>query len=173
MTVIQEGHLRFFFPEEWRVIKYDECRFQQQKALKCQNTKAVDILALSETELFMIEAKDFRGDRIANKRRINSAELAIEFAQKVRDTIASLYGAHRHASLELEGFCKYLFSKKINKVTVILFLEEDRPLPKTKQAKQSRLALMTVIERQLKFLKVRSNIYNRANLPDHFQWRVK
>lgn len=173
MIVIQEGHLRFFFPEEWRVIKYDECRFQQQKALKCQSTKAVDILALSETELFMIEAKDFRGDRIANKKRIKSAELAIEFAQKVRDTIASLYGAHRHASLELEAFCKYLFSKKINKVTVILFLEEDRPLPKTKQAKQARITMMTAIERQLKFLKVRSNIYNRANLPDHFQWRVK
>jgi len=41
--------------------------------------------------------------------------------------MASLYGAYRHASLELQAFCKYLFSKKINKVTVILFLEEDRP----------------------------------------------
>jgi len=173
MIVIQEGRLRFFFPEEWQVIKYDECRFQQQKALKCQNTKVVDILALSETELFMIEAKDFRGDRIANKNRIDSAELAIEFAQKIKDSMASLYGAHRHASSELEIFCKYLFSKKINKVTVILFLEEDRPLPKTKQAKQARLVLMTVIERQLKFLKVRTNIYNRDNLPDHFQWYVK
>lgn len=173
MIVIQEGHLRFFFPEDWRVIKYDDCRFQQKKALKCQNTKAVDILALSDTALFMIEAKDFRGDRIANKKRITSAELAIEFAQKVRDTIASLYGAHRHASLELESFCEYLFSKKINKVIVILFLEEDRPLPKTKQAKQAHIALMTVIERQLKFLNVRSNIYNRANLPEHFQWSVK
>jgi Holliday junction resolvase len=142
-------------------------------ALKCQNTKAVDILALSETELVMIEAKDFRGDRITNKKRINSAELAIEFAQKVRDTIASLYGAHRHASLELEAFYQYLFSKKINKVTVILFLEEDRPNPKTKQAKQARLSLMTAIKKQLKFLNVRSNIYNRANLPDHFQWHVK
>jgi hypothetical protein len=30
MTVIQEGRLRFFFFEEWRVIKYDECRFQQR-----------------------------------------------------------------------------------------------------------------------------------------------
>jgi len=173
MTVIQEGRLRFFFPEEWPVIKYDDCRFQQQKALKCQNTKAVDILALTETELLMIEVKDFRGDRIANKKRINNAELAIEFAQKVRDSMASLYGAHRHASIELDAFCQYLFSKKINKVTVILFLEEDRPLPKTKQAKQARLSLMTVIERQLKFLNMRSNIYNRANLPNYFQWYVK
>ena len=58
-------------------------------------------------------------------------------------------------------------------MTAILFLEEDRPKPKTKQAKQAHLTLMTVIEKQLKFLKVRSNIYNRTNLPDHFQWRVK
>ena len=42
MTVIQEGHLHFFFPEEWQLIKYDVCRFQRQKALKCQNTKAVN-----------------------------------------------------------------------------------------------------------------------------------
>jgi hypothetical protein len=38
---------------------------------------------------------------------------------------------------------------------------------------QIRLALMTVIERQLKFIGMRSNIYNRANLPNHFQWHVK
>ena len=173
MTVIQEGKLRFFFPEKWHVIKYDECHFYQQKALKCQETKAVDILALSDTELFLIEVKDFRGDRISNKERIKSGDLAIEFAHKVRDSIASLYGALRHANPELAPFCKYLFSKNIHKTTVILFLEEDRPLPKTKAAKQARLSLMTLIERQDKFLGVRSNIYNRANLPSYFQWRVK
>ena len=154
MTVIQEGKLRFFFPEKWHVIKYDECHFYQQKALKCQETKAVDILALSDTELFLIEVKDFRGDRISNKERIKSGDLAIEFAHKVRDSIASLYGALRHANPELAPFCKYLYSKNIHKTTVILFLEEDRPLPKTKAAKQARLSLMTLIERQVKFLGV-------------------
>jgi Holliday junction resolvase len=173
MKVIQEGQLRFFFPEEWLVNKYDESRFQQQKASKCQGTKAVDILALSQTELLMIEVKDFSGYRIVNKARLNNADLAIEFAHKVRDTIASLYGAHRLANAELEPFCQYLFTKQLKALKVILFLEEDRPVPNTKGAKQIHLNLITMIERQLKFLGVRSHIYNRASLPSHFQWLAK
>ncbi|KHD08946.1 hypothetical protein PN36_10030 [Candidatus Thiomargarita nelsonii] len=74
---------------------------------------------------------------------------------------------------ERSPFCKYLFSKNINKTTVILFLEEERPIHKTKAAKQARLSLMTLIERQLKFIGVRNNIYNRANLPTYFKCYVK
>jgi len=40
--------------------------------------EAVDIIAYSGNELFMIEAKDFRGDRINNKDRILKGELVVE-----------------------------------------------------------------------------------------------
>ncbi len=84
--------------------------------------------------LFLIEIKDFRGARIENKQRIEHAYLADEVAQKVRDTIAGLYGAYRCCSLTLAPFYKYLFAnpkylkekRESRKITAILFLEEDK-----------------------------------------------
>jgi len=87
MIIIKEGKLTFQFPSDWHVCKYDdENHFYHNQVCQCQGTKAVDILAWTGSQLFMIEAKDFRGDRIKNKARLSKGELIIEVAQKVRDS---------------------------------------------------------------------------------------
>lgn len=173
MIIIQEGKLQFQFPSDWQVCKYDDKNhFYQNHISQCQGTKAVDILAWSGNQLFMIEAKDFRGDRINNKERITKGELVTEVAQKVRDTIAGLYGAYRCFNEELQPFYHQLFFGKRQQVKVVLLLEEDMPPTQIKSLKQKRTALAKAIHKQLKFLSVRCYVHNRSDLPDHFQWRV-
>jgi hypothetical protein len=94
MQLVQEGNLRFGFPDDWAVVKYDESSFYRDQIERCEGTKAVDIIAYSRGDMFIIEVKDFRGYRIQNKERLTNSDLAIEIAQKVRDTMAGMYRAH-------------------------------------------------------------------------------
>jgi hypothetical protein len=180
MPTITEKNLTFIFPDIWLVNKYDEQNFYRHRIQKCQATAAVDILALSETELFLIEVKDFRTHRIENKQRIQHAELADDFAQKVRDTIAGLYGAYRNHASILEPFYKYLFAnpkdikekRDKRKITAILFLEEDTPPIKRRNLKIAHRYLRENMEMRLKFLQVRCHVYNKKTLPKKFGWQV-
>ncbi|ETR70187.1 MAG: hypothetical protein OMM_08998 [Candidatus Magnetoglobus multicellularis str. Araruama] len=78
----------------------------------------------------MIEAKDFRKERIKNQPRLTGGELAIEVAQKVRDTFAGIFGAYRWNNEELNDFYNMIFPKAKTKIQVILFLEAYRPQKK-------------------------------------------
>jgi hypothetical protein len=131
MTTITEGKMIFTFPDTFQVNKYDESHFFRNQVDKCQGTKGVDILALSENRLFLIEIKDFRGYRIENKQRLKSGELVIEVTQKVRDTLAGLYAACRWQTEELASFYNDLYAKSKcmlgyqQQITLILFIEQD------------------------------------------------
>ncbi len=163
--------MRFDFPVEWSVVKFDATRFYQNRVKKCHGTKAVDFLAWTGDALFMIEAKDFRQYRIENKPRIASGDLAREVAQKVRDTIAGLYGAFRWEIEEVQPFYSKLLRKN-HRIHVVLLLEEDRPARVANDFKIKRSNLLTILKSQLKFLNVRCSIHNREDLPARFQWSV-
>ena len=85
----------FEFGDRWRsAFKYDGTDFYNKEAKrlggevkgKAESARAVDLIGLHEVSgLWLLEAKDFRGHRSANKRRIQG-EVALEVAVKVRDT---------------------------------------------------------------------------------------
>ncbi|ETR69007.1 MAG: hypothetical protein OMM_09963 [Candidatus Magnetoglobus multicellularis str. Araruama] len=120
----------FLFLKDWSIIKFDDCNFYRHRIARCQETKAVDILAWSGEILYMIEAKDFRKERIKNQPRLTGGELAIEVAQKVRDTFSGIFGAYRWNNEELNDFYNMIFPKAKTKVQVILLLEKYRPQEK-------------------------------------------
>ena len=71
---------RFEFGDQWSAaFKYDDTTFYRKEAIRLQgdidgvpqSTKAVDVVVLhNPSGLLLLEAKDFRGHRIANKPRI-------------------------------------------------------------------------------------------------------
>jgi hypothetical protein len=86
-----EGNLEFQFDQNWDVIKYDGHNFYQQRAKKLREMKAADFVAVNKNQckLYIIEVKDFR---IEHPESLTN--LADTVAQKVRDTVAGLVGAH-------------------------------------------------------------------------------
>ena len=101
ITIDEKRFLRFRFHDTWVAIKYDDHGDYNERIERLPETKAVDFVAvLDQRSLYFIEAKDFRGHRIENRDRVHDGELAIEVAQKVRDTIAGIVAAHHRGSTE-------------------------------------------------------------------------
>ena len=78
MTEIEEGDLKFSFPDHCEAGKYDEWSFyRKQFQSVADGSKAVDILCLSDDAAWLIEFKDYRkhprqklidiGDEVASK----------------------------------------------------------------------------------------------------------
>jgi hypothetical protein len=166
---------RFLFGDQWTVVfKYDDTDFYQMEAIKLQgvigdvahSTKAVDVIALHQTSgLLLLEAKDFRGHRIANKPRLDG-EVSVEVAVKTRDTVAALLGAARCRVTEFpsENLVAALRGKD---VMVVLWLEDD-----TFRDERRAKVLLGVLNQRLKttlsWLNVRtfvlsSSVPNRIN----------
>lgn len=125
-TTFDEGFLKFVFDDGWAVVKYDEHPDYRERIRNLPETKAVDFAAIGPgNALFLIEVKDFRGHRIENRHRLRDDDLAIEVAQKVRDTIAGIIAAHHRGNVaEWERFARRLLSLD-PPVRVLLWLEED------------------------------------------------
>ena len=110
-TPLDVENQRFEFGERWTIaFKYDDTNFHQKEAAKLQgviddephSTKAVDVVGLHKVAgLLLLEAKDFRGHRIANQLRIKDREISVEVAVKARDTVAALVGAARKPITEI------------------------------------------------------------------------
>jgi hypothetical protein len=129
MSRLEEDLLAFDFGDRWRVFKLDGHRDYREQIGKLEGTKAVDFLGiLDERELYLIEVKDFRGHRIETRDRLLKGDLAIELAQKVRDSLACLIGAYRTSSDPeyWQSFAKLLCDRH-KTIKIVLWLENDPP----------------------------------------------
>lgn len=166
----------FEFGDQWFItFKYDDTDFHQKEATKLQgvidgvphSTKAVDVVGLHNVSgLLLLEAKDFRGHRIANKPRIEG-EVSVEVAVKARDTIAALLGAARKPVTEFSSGELAAALEQGRDITVVLWLEDDT----FKNADRARVSLGALNQRLkslLSWLNARafvlsSSVPNRIN----------
>ena len=95
MPVIIEGNLKFSFPHDWTIAKYDEWSFYRNQFQKVRTgVKAIDILALGPDRCtWFIEVKDYRVHP-----RTKVVDLAEEVAEKICDTLAVLLPASVNAN---------------------------------------------------------------------------
>lgn len=131
-TTFVEGYLQFEFADAWTVVKYDEtaeyARIRNQTEAKGVDFVGLVVPSVSRFVIQLIEVKDFRGHRIENAPRIRSSELALEVAQKVRDTVAGVVGASR-TSTDVQRWQRFAgaLRRKRDGVRVVLWVEQDRP----------------------------------------------
>ena len=117
MTNICEGSLIFSFNDMHDAFKYDEWPFYRERFIHICNTKAVDIICVTNDAAWLIEIKDYRIHRREKKDCI-----ADEIAQKVRDTLASLAAAVANGSYEEQELAKKALSK--HRWRVVLHIEQ-------------------------------------------------
>lgn len=127
-NIINEGTLRFTFPDSWLTVKYDDTEFYRKNLEPAgSKLKAVDILAVPldrKGNLILIEIKDFRGYARQNKNRIESGELTAEVIEKAMHTLAALYLVKYCGIPELTDFVGNNLTPP-QKIELILFMEED------------------------------------------------
>ena len=177
-TQIQEGNLSFDFADPWCVVKYDDSAYYRERLepLKGQidgkqkDTTGVDIVALHDELLAVIEVKDFRGFRIQNRPRITSGELAREVAFKVRDSLAGTIGAYRWGTDEQtwRPLAKAMTTRS-RTLKVLLWLEQDRP-PNTQREKQEFSTFTQELKKACRWLTTKVLVVSKATyanvLPD-------
>lgn len=156
---------RFVFGDSWTLaFKYDDSKFYRDvlERLKgdvdgvSQSTRAVDVVALHQLiGLLLLEAKDFRGYRIQNKRRTTEGEVAVEVALKVRDTVAGLVGAARKPVDEFDSVALSSALGQAKAVTVVLWVEDDTQRDPD-VAKQQLGTLNQLLKKKLAWLNVRT-----------------
>lgn len=138
MKAIDVERIRFEFGDSWILAeKWDESRTFREGIEKLQGqwfdknkrelvrvgTKAVDIVAVREGGLYLIEVKDFRGYPIETKWR-QTLELPVTIACKVRDTIAGLIGAGKLGTAPWVESCARLLIEREPRVHVIAWIAD-------------------------------------------------
>lgn len=151
MNIKEESRLKFGFPDDSKVIKFDDTIFYRKFFNKLPDSKGVDFITISKDVIALIEVKNCLGDegncrwRIVpnNQKRMTSRTTAdvegrnsldIEIPQKVSMTLAALMGARsfgesKGTAEELKEIIESIFNESNwnskRKMYVILFLEGD------------------------------------------------
>lgn len=192
--------LVFEFPDEWKVLKYDNSEFYKEKVLKCQGTKAVDFLVIDDDRQLWIEVKNFRNYAEENRLRLDSninnvpgltetlahiidnewektvavsrkkLFIADEIALKVRDTCAGVFGAAIQGDIELQDFATALQAHQA--IHVVLFLQQDESLDNRDDFRRMAQRIGDKIRQQLIFINATVEVVNRNTLSANAQWRV-
>lgn len=159
MPVLEEKYLRFEFADTWRVFQLDEHPSYRNSIAKLNGTKAVDFLGLHKNILYFIEVKDFKWYRIQNKKRVNSSELATEFGQKVKDSIACIIGSYRNPSYTDHYHDYFQKIKQCDSIKSILWLEHDLPRysPQNNRAKSGTQS--NIYKKKLRWLGSNSHVW--------------
>ncbi len=136
MSAIDVEYLRFEFPSNWSVVKWDDEAAYRNGIQKLTGTKAVDLIARCERVSYFIEVKDFRGTHdLANRLR---GGLLDEVACKVRDTLAGVIGAHC-SRVHQDCWREHVDAWRArDEIRVIFWLEDDAPLPTGPRTQEDR-----------------------------------
>ena len=121
MQSFQVDSLTFHFPNSWQVCKYDEWAFYRNQFSKMRDEiKAVDLIAIENGVVWLIEAKDY-----SQHRRKKKIAIADEVAEKVFCTLAAMLPAKINASdLSERNFAKDICNGQ--ELRIVLHLEQPK-----------------------------------------------
>lgn len=129
MPTFREQNLELRFSDEARVLHWDADDAYKRGLRRCQGTKAVDFCLLTPTrEPVLLEVSDLRGHRIENKQHLTGGGMAVEVAEKVRDSLAGMTRACERKLSAFEDFERFVhcFINRSSKLKIVLWLEQDR-----------------------------------------------
>ena len=179
----EESGLKFLFPTNDTVVKFDETKFYRDYFNKLPEAKGVDFICVDKDKIAFIEVKNCTGDegncrwRIApNNQKKNTTHtvvnvegrdsLDIEVAQKTAMTVAALTGAKSFGDTkecleELKEYIQFLssdrFSDDSKKKYVILFLEGDFG-SRTRSKKMIMKELQDSMNKKLQWINCRVSV---------------
>ena len=173
MKKIQEGHFRLELPENWEIVKYDDSNFFRKK-VTAQHTKAVDFVVKSpDGEIFLLELKDLRRERQHLGRQMANENWVDSISQKVKDTLAGLFGSYRWENNDLFQVSSAIFPKNDVPIKFIFFLEEDVTQTTDTRFRLRRRVLKSSLDEKLSYLRISCNILNHRELQRRLPWRIQ
>ena len=170
MTEIEEGDLKFSFPDQCEAGKYDEWSFyRNQFQSVAGGSKAVDILCLSDDAAWLIEIKDYRQHP---NPRLKLIDIGDEVAGKVRDTLAGLAAASANANCRDErALARQALQRRRWRVALHL---EQRDARSRLWRRESRVAnVLSELRAKVKAVDAHPVVLDRATRGCDIPWTVQ
>lgn len=125
MPTFKEQDREFIFPDNWKVIHYDEHPYRKKYLAEVE---AVDFVAIRpDGALFLIEVKDFRGYSIQNRDKILSGSLFGSVGKKVVATVAGLLTGHFRKQIEQYEPYAALLRNANQQIRILAVIEHEYP----------------------------------------------
>ena len=170
MLEIDEGQLRFFFPDNTLASKYDDWSFYRNQFSKAfDGIKAMDFIHVDNGHTWLIEVKDYRVNR-----RTKPIDIGDEIAFKVRDTLAGLVAAKFNATDPQEQtIAEKALSK--NRLRIILHLEQPKKQSKLFPKAIDPSKVKQKLKQRLKSIDPHPRVVDKSDLEtwDDMNWSVK
>lgn len=170
MQKIDEGKLRFLFPDDTLASKYDDWSFYRNQFNSAfGGTKAIDLIHVDADQTWLIEIKDYRLSR-----RTKPIDIGDEIAFKVRDTLAGLAAAKCSASdIDEKNTAKKALKK--NSIRVVLHLEQPRKHSRLFPKAIDPSKVLLKLKQRLKAVDAHPRVVDKQTLDDRhdMNWTVK
>ena len=168
MTEIEEGNLRFSFPEHCKAGKYDDWSFYRNRFQSVAGgSKAVDILCLVDDAAWLLEVEDY-----SRHTRTKSSDLGDEIAVKVRDTLSGLAAANANANDDEERtLARRMLARR--RWRVALHLEQPRVSSRLRPRPINPADLVVKLRGQLKPIDAHPLVLDRQTVRDDIPWTVQ
>jgi len=132
MKKFEESGLVFEFDENWEVYQLDEeADYRDQICRQIPGTRCIDFIGFNKADRIslFVEVKSFRG--YGDKRNVERLtgecdDIALEVAQKVRDSLATIVGGARNSTHRSQEWIEHV--EHLNKnghLKVIAWIELD------------------------------------------------
>ena len=165
-----EGRLKFNFPTSFNVISFDDSNYYREYFIKIDNgLKAIDILAINNSQNYMIEVKDYTHPDTKN---LSENQLIEDIFKKIICSLSAIYLMSLKANIQDEKDIANKFLEN-NELFIIFHIEIP---PKRKGLRQSTFnipILQQALRKKLKFITNKTNIkvVTKANL-QNLPWSV-
>ena len=168
MIEIEEGGLKFSFPANCQVGKYDEWVFYRNQFRKIAGgSKAVDILCLADDAAWLVEIKDYR-----RHPRTKSTDLGDEMACKVRDTLAGLAAGSANANDDDErSLARRMLTKR--RWRVALHLEQPHASSRLRPRPFNVADVVLKLRGRLKVIDAHPVVLDRHTFRADIPWTVQ
>lgn len=170
MREIKVDGITFAFPAGWNTSKYDDWQYYRRHFARMEKgIKGVDLLAINPdgTELWLIEAKDFR-------RELRKKELPLhkEIFAKVRDTLAALLPAAVNANDDSEkNFAITALTAK--KIHVVFHGEQPARPSRLFPQSYTQADLLQKLKEMLRAIDPHPRVACSGNMPSAIPWQVQ
>jgi len=164
---MKEGKLEFNFALSFDVVSFDDTDYYRNHFVKIQKgIKAIDILAIHNSENYMIEVKDYTHPETKN---LSEIQLIEDIIKKVICSLSAIYPMSFKANSQEE---KNIASKFLRNSELFIIFHIELPPPR-KGLKQSTFNipnLQKALRKRLKVVTNKTNIKvvsknNLKNLP--------
>lgn len=167
---IIEGDLTFTFNNGITASKYDDWSFYKNQFLKCFNSiggvKAVDIIAIDNQMVWLVEIKDYRIEC-----KTNVTDLAKVVALKVCDTLSGLATAKNNATGNEKSVAQQALSKK--KVRVVLHIEQPLKHSRLRPIVINPADIKQKLKQLLKCIDAHPLVVSKDTLHPDMPWSVR